>query len=240
MFWEAGATLWVALCLLGAASWCLPSGSVLHVVFCLPALQHLLCIQSRLLLSLGLASHLIPAACSRVTQSRPPFWCPPSSTSRGVRPTPESSPIIWTRSWNVFLPGDWILVSHFPASPWQLWPAVRSFSNIHIQTMPYHWIETFFLRTLEFARSFGNCTIALQTILTVASPCQPINLFHLCPDSAASSLLLRCDAEVPRCLTWEGTWEVSTLIIPRQTSNRGQRLSQHPLSSKGLCISKNV
>lgn len=59
-------------CLLRATSWCLPSGSVLHAVFCLPALHHLLCIQSRL------------SAFSAPTQSGP------GKSPNSLLPAPES------------------------------------------------------------------------------------------------------------------------------------------------------
>lgn len=113
-----------SLLFLGTASWCLPQGgSVLHLVFWLPALHcFLLCVQlwlslAQLLLSLGLAghNHLVPAACSRFTQTGFPFGCPLSSTSWGARPTPDSSLVNWTSSWCAFYLGGWIHAPLFPA-----------------------------------------------------------------------------------------------------------------------------
>lgn len=136
-FWEAGSLLepllweWLA-----SSPWHCLSVPLLSfcVLVCFPpfcsALSSALCpilalSLAQFLLSLGLAGHsyLVPAVCSRFTQTGFPFWCLPSGTSWGARPTPDSSFVIWTSSWRIFFSfhlGCWISVPLFPASPWQL------------------------------------------------------------------------------------------------------------------------
>lgn len=69
-----------------------------------PALCPMLALSlTQFLLSLRLAghSHLVPAFCSRFTQTGVPFWCSPSNMSWGARPNPDCSLIILM----CFLPG---------------------------------------------------------------------------------------------------------------------------------------
>lgn len=135
---------------------------------------------AQLLLSLGLASHLIPCCLPQSHLNWAPLFGVNSLKHQSrSQAHPRELTHYLKQLLICFLPGDWILVPHFPTSPWKLWHAVWSFFTCPYSDHALPLNGNIFPRTLEFARSSGNCTTALRAILTVVSPCHPINLFHL-------------------------------------------------------------